>query len=81
MPYEQYDNELRGAIFPNRKKKSDASPTHTGTIQVDGKEYWISAWRRTSRQGVQYMSLLLNPKDAESDAPQQDTLGDDDIPF
>lgn len=40
-----YDNNNRGAVWPNRKPQSDKSPTHTGKAVIDGVEYYVNAWR------------------------------------
>jgi hypothetical protein len=41
----QYDNTNRGAIWRNEKKRPDKrDPDFTGTINVDGAEYYLSGW-------------------------------------
>ena len=40
----QYDNTNRGVLFRNHKKEQPNQPDHTGNINIDGKEYWLSAW-------------------------------------
>lgn len=42
----QYDNTNRGAIWKNEKKETDKHPDFTGSINVDGHDYWLSGWRR-----------------------------------
>jgi len=39
-----YDDSNRGAIWPIDRKKSDRHPDYTGRGNVDGVEYYISAW-------------------------------------
>lgn len=51
-----------GALFRNEKPRSPQSPTHTGSINVDGKEYSISAWVKESKNGNRFFSLSVNPK-------------------
>ena len=46
MSEEQYDNTNRGQIWPNDKKLTDKHPDFTGSLDVSGVEYWISAWKR-----------------------------------
>lgn len=87
-----YDNTNKGAIFKNDKQTNDRQPNLKGFMDVDGVEYWISAWTKTvqngARAGEKMISFALEPK--EQQAPAQDTGGqrpdpvddfDDDIPF
>jgi hypothetical protein len=42
----EYDNTNRGQIWKNDKKTTDTQPDFTGSLNVDGIEFWVSAWRR-----------------------------------
>lgn len=62
-----YDNTNSGALFPNEKTK-DSHPDYRGTINIDGKDYWISGWIKVSgpnskNPGQKFMSLAATPKD------------------
>jgi len=59
----KYDNNNQGALFKNDDKETDNHPDYKGTIQVNGADYWISAWLKTSAKGVKYMSLSVTPKE------------------
>lgn len=61
---EQYDDRDRGALFKNDDKQSERHPDYKGQINVGGTEYWISAWLKTSKGGMKYMSLAVTPKQA-----------------
>lgn len=83
-----YDNTNRAALFKNDKKQSDNHPDYKGSANVEGVEYWLSAWVKTPQNGgAKFMSLSLTPK--EQSAPQhqaqkQDvaqSYPDDEIPF
>lgn len=84
-----YDNTNRGALFKNDDKQSDKHPDYKGSINIDGVEYWLSSWIKTSKQGNKFMSLSVQPKQAAKPAKQApqavDTSGfddiDDSIPF
>lgn len=66
----QYDNSLRGALFVNDRKEKDTHPDYRGSLEDDtGREFWVSAWIKTSGKGAKYLSLALTPKN--DDAPQQ----------
>lgn len=81
---EEYDNDLRGVLFPNERKKNVNQPDYTGSVTVDGAEFWLSGWGRKSKQGRKYMSLALTPKDVPDDDPDDFDEYDnanDDLPF
>lgn len=65
-----YDNTNKGVLFSNKRREKDTHPTHTGSINIDGVEYWLSAWVNTKRDnsGEKYFSLTVKPKDEQ---PQQ----------
>jgi hypothetical protein len=64
---QEYDNTNRGVLFHNDRKESDKSPGWKGTINIDGAEYWLSAWVKTSKKaGEKYLSLAVRSKDSES---------------
>lgn len=68
----QYDNEGKGALFINQRKRGPNSPDHTGSITIGGVEYWFSAWNKTSRNGQQFISVALgNPKDNQGQGGYQ----------
>jgi uncharacterized protein (DUF736 family) len=59
-----YDNNNSGAIFKNDKRETENHPMYKGSLNVEGKEYWVSVWVNTSQKsGQKYMSLKLNPKE------------------
>lgn len=39
----EYDNTNRGALFRNDKDGNEKRPDYTGKINVDGKDYVLSA--------------------------------------
>ena len=80
-----YDDTNRGAIFKNKKKETENHPDMTGTLNVDGTEYWVSGWSKTSKAGDRFLSLSVKPKDGKA-APKRDSgkmedLEDDTLPF
>lgn len=63
-----YDNTNSGALFKN-KDKTEQTPTfadYNGSVNVDGKEYWLNAWLKKSKAGNSYMSLSLKAKEISS---------------
>lgn len=57
-----YDNTNRGVLFKNDKKKSDTDSDYNGSINIDGKEFWLNAWIKTSKAERKFMSLSVKPK-------------------
>ena len=85
-----YDNDNSGVLFRNKKKEKDTHPDYTGSAEIAGKDYWISAWlnvgKETSRiPGEKFFSIRFNEKeDYVPTSPVRDTKSedfDDDIPF
>jgi hypothetical protein len=84
-----FDDTNRGAIWPNdRMREGKQDPQFTGSLNVDGVEYWVSAWKRKAdaKPGSPSLSLSINRKDANKaprpePAPAPEDEFDDDIPF
>ena len=57
-----YDNTNRGVLFKNEDKQQDSHADYRGNIDVDGKQFWLDAWIRTSKAGKKFMSLSIKPK-------------------
>ena len=71
----EYDNTNRGAIFANDRKERDTQPDRTGSINVDGIEYFIDGWLKESRDGKKFLSLSVKRKDkqpTQSSPPQRE---------
>lgn len=88
----EYDNTNKGVLFKNDQKdpNDDRDRDYQGTINIEGVEYWLSAWIRSSKKdGSKFMSLAVKPKEARSastQAPRQEAASrardmDDEIPF
>lgn len=60
-----YDNRNRGAIWKNDDKQEDKHPDFKGSLNVDGVEYWVSAWKRKDGANPKSPSLsfTVKPKD------------------
>lgn len=58
-----FDDTNRGALFENDKQDNPNRPDYKGSLNVDGKEYWISMWEKTSKKGLAYYSLAVEPKE------------------
>lgn len=85
-----HDNTNRGVLFKNLDKEDSKHADFNGNLNVNGKEFWLNAWSRTSKNGVKYLSLSIKPKEAPKAAmakPAAKQSGgaqvpfDDDVPF
>lgn len=80
----EYDNTNRGVLFINNRRATDRHPTMTGSLNVDGVEYWISAWTKHKQSdGEKYLSLSITLKEnKEPSWPAGGAMsGMDDVPF
>lgn len=80
-----YDNTNRGTISKNLHKQKDNQADITGSINVEGVEFWINGWLKEGRNGKFY-SLSVKPKQERADEIlSQAGAGyrslDDEIPF
>jgi hypothetical protein len=78
----EFDNTNRGALFKNKDRQNDKQPEYKGSINIQGVEYWLSAWVKDGKSG-KFFSLSVQPKEkqAPKPAPQAHDDMDDDIPF
>ena len=86
----EYDNTNRGQIWKNDRKEKDTHPDLKGSVNVDGKEYWVSAWKRKpdANPKAPALSFRLQPKDeahsqgaSQASQPASNDLADNLIPF
>lgn len=81
----QYDDTNKGAIWKNDKRETDKHPHFTGQANVDGVEYWVSAWKRDAdaNEKAPALRFAFKPKDekAAKPKPKQADDFDDDIGF
>lgn len=60
-----FDKTNKGCLFENDKTGNPKKPDYTGSINVDGKDYRISAWIKppSGNTNSNYLSLSISPKD------------------
>lgn len=80
-------NEKRFVLFPAREKKQEKSPDMTGEIMLDGKVYFLSAWKQ-EKNGNKYLSGIIGQEKAKPTEPAaqaerkpEPAGGYDDLPF
>ena len=64
MTRQQKDNS--GVLFVNHHRSTDRHPSMKGSCRVDGFDYWISAWAKSSDDGGKFLSLAFKSKDKET---------------
>ena len=72
----QYDNTNRGALFVNDRKQQPNHPDFKGSADEilcphcqKKIPFWISAWKKMSKAGVQFMSMSFSVKEQQKQAP------------
>lgn len=90
MADKQYDSNLTGVLFKNEKDGNEKRPDYKGSAEIEGVQYWVSAWIRDGAKG-KFMSMKYEAKEKQQatparqqpspqPAPDFDSL-DDGIPF
>ena len=59
----EYDNTNGGALFPNDKKEKETHPDFRGTLNVEGKDFWIKGWKKEAKSGMKFLSLSIQSKE------------------
>ena len=85
----EYDNNLSGVLFKNDKGDNEKRPDYKGSAEIEGVQYWVSAWIRDGAKG-KFMSMKYerkeqqaSPKPAASTPVASSGYGavEDDVPF
>ena len=85
----EYDDTNKGAIWKNDRKEAETHPDYTGSINIDGVEYWLNAWRKSEdpSERAPVLKFSFKRKDAPRIADENNDLANsgrefnDDIPF
>jgi len=85
----EYDNTNKGAIWKNEKRETDKHPHFKGNANIDGVEYWVSAWKRDENAKPKSPALKFSferkdethAKGMESAKAAADPLDSEEIPF
>lgn len=75
MAFKQKPNT--GSLWPNDRKQKPTDADRTGSINIDGKEYWLNGWINKAKDGRTYMGLTIKPK--QRDGGLAKIGGDDDL--
>ncbi len=82
MTNQEYSNVNRGALYRNENKQADNHPDYSGSLNVGGKDYWLSGWVKESKKdGKKFFSLSVKQKEKQNPyaKPKQEKPMDDDL--
>ena len=85
----EFDNTNRGAAWKNDRKTQDTHPDATGSINIEGAEYFLDIWyrKKDANPKAPLYSIKVKRKDKQPDnvetpsMPAENLPFDDDIPF
>lgn len=61
------DRTNTGVLFKNDRKTEDKHPDLSGTININGTDYWLSGWtKRHDDRSFKLLSLSVKPKDEQA---------------
>ena len=67
---QQYDNNLTGVLFKNDKDGNEKRPDYKGSAEIEGVQYWVSAWIRDGAKG-KFMSMKYEAKEKQQSQQSQ----------
>lgn len=79
MSEQKYDDTNRGALFPS-EKKTDKHPDLKGKLNVNGEDFYLSAWSQVSKAGKKYLSISID-KPREAETTPSVAQSSEDLPF
>jgi uncharacterized protein (DUF736 family) len=81
MAYEM--KEGSASLFKNTRKQSESHPDYTGSIMLQGKEHYLSAWIKESPKAGKFFSISVGKvKEPVGFTPKgSDEIVDSDLPF
>lgn len=82
-----YDNTNRGVLFKADKQGNESRPDYSGSVNVEGVEYFFSGWIKTAgpnakNPGSKFLSVAVEKKRVQpGSAPPAPSFDDSDVPF
>ena len=75
--------EGSASLFKNTRKQSENHPDYTGSIMLQGKEHYLSAWIKESPKAGKFFSISVGKvKEPVGFVPKgADEIVDSDLPF
>ena len=78
MAFEQKPGQ--GVLFKNQKKEKDTHPDYTGTINIGGNVWRLSAWKKDAGKGP-FLSIAASEPFQKEQAPTRPAKKDHDFDF
>jgi hypothetical protein len=87
----EYDNTNRWTLNKNKEKRDEGDKDYNGSVNIDGKEYWLNGWIKNGKNGA-FISGTVKAKEprGQSAPKRSDPISsgrslkvdmDDDVPF
>ena len=81
-----FDKTNTGILSRNDRREKETHPEFRGEINVDGTDYWLSAWVKEKKDGSgRFFSLSVRPKEEKTSKPAAKSQRledmDSDLPF
>ena len=74
--------EGSGSLFRNERKSTENHPDYTGSIMVNNREHYLSAWVKEGTKGKFFSVSIGKEKEAKGFTPKgADEIIDSDLPF
>ena len=73
--------EGSGSLFKNTRKTSETHPDYTGSIMLNGKEHWLSAWVKEGKSGKFFSVSVGKVKEPVGWKPKGEDEILNDVPF
>jgi len=73
--------EGSGSLFKNSRKTTDNHPDYNGSIMLNGKEHWLSAWVKEEAKGKFFSVSVGKVKEPMGFKPAGSDEIIDDTPF
>jgi hypothetical protein len=51
--------------------KSERAPGYKGSLEIEGKKYWLSGWKKIGDDGKAWLSLSVDAADQQEEAKPQ----------
>lgn len=58
--------DMTGVLFVNDRKERDNQPDYTGRLTMNGQDWRIAGWKKTSNSGSTYLSLKISEQESPS---------------
>lgn len=63
----EYDNTNRWTLNKNKEKRDQSDKDYSGSVNIDGKEYWLNGWVKNGKNGP-FISGTVRPKEPRGQA-------------